>query len=176
MLLGIVVQELPDQPFGITVIEYLGSCFFSDDPDQVLNFVGDPPGTEQNADQLSFIIGNRKFPQGPGTSADDDNDIGCPDIDHFPAHEAAAGKNQDLMKVCRRFVLAFVFPKAQPGGDAYDQTPTLLGSPGRFIGKSGAGPGHGDAAGFSDSPSQVIGRIFLLPGHLAAGTAHNPDF
>jgi len=119
-------SEISDQVFykdaGVFSVNYFGAGplpYYSDD---VFYLGGYAACAVKDADQLAFVISNRKLPERTRASADNYYYVGSSYIYDLSAHESASGKYQDIMVFCGRMILVHVFPFAQTRRNAYDKT------------------------------------------------------
>jgi len=75
----------------------------------------DPAGARQNADELAFVVGNRKFAQCAAAAPDERHDVGTANVDDLAPHQTTAGEDQDVVIGRGRLVLVGVLAQAQSG-------------------------------------------------------------
>ena len=172
----VILPESSNEPPGFPVVKDLGPGILPDDPYQVLDLRGDAARAHQDSDQLTLIVGNGKFSQGPGFSPDNDHHVRTADVDHLPAHKPAAGKNQHVMMLGGGMVFVGMLPEAEPRGDT-DHQPPPAGRPlGRLKRIPGTSPGNSYTIFFSNGLSQLKGHPFLFFRQIRTGMPHNADF
>ncbi len=136
------------------MIEDPGLCSFLKRADDPLGFVGDAAGAGQAADDLSFIISDRKLVQRTNRTRDKKRDVARAHEHHIAAFETKAGVDDCVAGVRRQTVSFLVLARVDGGRDADVQRARTMRRFAREVGQPTRGAGQQDELARGDNLTQ----------------------
>ncbi len=115
MLCQVNMQKLIDEFCGVVAVNDSGTGFLVTGGKDIRDECRDASGAAEDADQLSFVIGNRQFAECAAAATHDHDDVRGADVDDLATHQAAAGEDQHVVKLGRRMVLVQMLVQAEAG-------------------------------------------------------------
>lgn len=105
MFCSIDFQQRGDEPSRFIIVDDAGTGLFVAGIQNVGHDSGNSSSSGEDADQLSFIVCNRQFPERPCAPSNDNHNVTAANIDDLAAHQSAPGKDQNTMGESGGFIL-----------------------------------------------------------------------